>query len=368
MRRPTARHTLAAVVSVAAVAVGVLAPVGPVAGAATTTTSVVVLGDSYVSGEGLPAAEGECGRAPDAWGVVVGQQLGDQTPENLACSGAEVADVTVGGETGPTSQLDALSAPADVAVLVVGGNDIGFAELLAGCLDVDGEVDPDAFDGAASGTAWRDLVGSDVRTLGCDADPSELLTAIDELLDDGRFPLADGATGGLAAVHVEVAERALVDGGTLVVATYPALFQPPSEWAERYGRRCHGVLAEDAAAFDAVTTRLAEVLTTAATTAADRLGDRADVVVVDVEAVARGVAPDSSGVAEAHGLCGDGTTWVNGLTLVEGGVDVAVATDALIGGGPLDLAAVGARPTASFHPNTAGHAGIAALVGAALDQ
>lgn len=365
MRGPV-RRALAGAAAVTA-AVAVTAPVGQVADAATVATSVVVLGDSYVSGEGLPAADGPCGRAPDAWGVVVGRELGDPAPENLACSGAEVADVTVGGETGPP-QLDAVTAPADVAVLVVGGNDIGFAELLAGCLDVDGEVDPDAFDGAGSGTAWRDLVGSDVRTLGCDADPAALLSAIDDLLDDDRFPLGDGRTGGLAAVHVEVAERALVDGGTLVVATYPALFQPPEEWAERYGRRCHGVLAEDAAAFDAVTTRLAEVLGSAAAAASEQLGDRADVVVVDVEGAARGVAPDASGAASPHGLCGAGTPWVNGLTLVEGGVDVALATEALLGGSPLDLAAVGARPTASFHPNTAGHAGIAALVAAGLGR
>lgn len=339
----------------------------PAMGEVAAPPEVVVLGDSYVSGEGLPAASGECGRAPDAWGVVVGRSLGDPEPQNLACSGAEVADVLLGDETG-AAQVDAVDGPADVVVLLVGGNEIGFASLVAGCLDVDGEVDPDAFEGGATGSAWSDLVGSGQRTLGCDADPDDLLDDLDGLLATDRFPLGSGESGGLDAVLVEIAERALVDGGTLVVATYPALFDLPAAWPARYGRRCHGVLASDAAAFVEVTTRLGEVLTTAGAAAADQLGDRAAVVVVDVGAVARGAAPGPDGVTESHGLCGPGTAWVNGLTLVEGGVDVAAASSALLGGGPFDLAALGARPTASFHPNTAGHAGIAAVVEDALGQ
>lgn len=337
--------------------------------------TVAVLGDSYVSGEGLPSAAGPCGHTEDSWGVVVGRELGDPAPQLVACTGAEVADVTVGtsaagaggtdGDAGDTTrpttpQLAQVEGPVDVALLLVGGNDLGFADIVADCLDVGEQLEPEAFRGGATGTVWQDLTGSDRRATGCDVDEEEFGAAVATLGDADRFPLAGGDRGSLADVYVEVAETVLVDGGTLLVATYPALFAPSDAWAPRYGRRCHGVLATDADAFVAGTGTLAGVIADEATAAAERLRGRAVVVVADVHAAAAGTTPPGDGTD--HGLCGPGVAWVNGLTLVEGGVDLAAASNALLGGQSVDLGSIGARPTATYHPNTAGHDGIGRVV------
>ncbi len=72
---------------------------------------------------------------------------------------------------------------------------------------------------------------------------------------------------------------------------------------------------------------------------------------------------DGSRDGADHRLCGAGEPWMNGLTVVEGGVDV-VRLLAQLGAGPggLDLDQLGARPGGSFHPSTAGHRGIADVV------
>jgi hypothetical protein len=56
---------------------------------------------------------------------------------------------------------------------------------------------------------------------------------------------------------------------------------------------------------------------------------------------------------------------MNGLTVNEGGIDVTQLLSRLgqgAGQGGLDLAELGARPSGSFHPGTAGHRGTAAVV------
>lgn len=344
----------------------VTAAVGAVwtgAAAATTgPTTVAVLGDSYSSGEGLPGAQGACGRAPDAWGAQVADALAAADVVNLACTGAEVVDVVVGGGADgqpATAQLDALDGQRDLVLLTIGGNDIGFSALVADCLDVDAQVDRSDVE-AEQSTRWRDSVATGRAMFGCDTPPSAVAATVDQLGAGDRFTLPDGGQGRLADVYVAVADRAVADGGTLVVASYPALFHPPDEWAERYGRRCHGVLAADADSFVEVTTRLADRVAEEAALAATAVGDRVRVLHADVRAAASGELP-VDGDAAPHGLCGPGTAWVNGLALVEGGIDPSAATAALLGG-QLDLAAIGARPSASFHPGTAGHRGIAQVV------
>lgn len=104
----------------------------------------VLLGDSYSSGEGagsyLPgtfgSAEAWCHRSPDTYG----QMLWDEQREILACSGAVSLDLFNASHQFPSEpaqieQLaDLVDDPPDVALMTIGGNDIGFNDIILRCL------------------------------------------------------------------------------------------------------------------------------------------------------------------------------------------------------------------------------------------
>ena len=116
----------------------------------------VALGDSYSSGEGLepnatsyiaPSNTDGCHRSTAAYPERVATGLGanlnqfNTFPTNafVACSGA-VTSTLVGGRDGEPSQLLALSAIAKYVTLTIGGNDIGFANILNDCMDLTAQL------------------------------------------------------------------------------------------------------------------------------------------------------------------------------------------------------------------------------------
>jgi hypothetical protein len=105
---------------------------------------LVALGDSYMSGEGASyyykgtddGGGDTCRRAPTAWAAMAGQQRPFDKVAFLACSGARTVNVLEKGMTGePGSQLSQIpSAPADLVVLSIGGNDAGFSTIGLMCV------------------------------------------------------------------------------------------------------------------------------------------------------------------------------------------------------------------------------------------
>ncbi|UKF79113.1 SGNH/GDSL hydrolase family protein [Clavibacter californiensis] len=130
------------------IATGCTAPdvVQPTAPAA--PLRVVSLGDSYSTGTGpaepLPGDAGVCGRTVASSVRVAAAAVGADLVD-AACDGASTADLVDprerGGQTVP-AQLDALADGADVVLVRLGGNDLGFPALVGGCLarDPDGPV------------------------------------------------------------------------------------------------------------------------------------------------------------------------------------------------------------------------------------
>jgi lysophospholipase L1-like esterase len=109
----------------ALVVLAVLAAVPALAPAA----GLVALGDSFSSGEGAPPFEaeaGNCHRSPHAWPLLVARDLG-VVSASWACSGAVVSDVL-------EHQLPRVAPDAGVVTLTIGGNDLGFAEVLTNCV------------------------------------------------------------------------------------------------------------------------------------------------------------------------------------------------------------------------------------------
>lgn len=102
----------------------------------TSARSVVVLGDSYSSGEGAgDYTTGACHRSAHAYGRVLFADA-----EILACSGAvtgnlwvydELDDVTLAPQLEELLNTTTDGTPPDLVMMTFGGNDVGFADAIA---------------------------------------------------------------------------------------------------------------------------------------------------------------------------------------------------------------------------------------------
>lgn len=104
------------------------------------------LGDSFSAGDGAPPYDpvtdlgsNPCRRSADgAWPGHLARMLGHRL-QHVACSGAEAPEVVDGlpRDRQPmrrTAQLAQMLPRVDVVTLTIGGNDIGFADVVATCL------------------------------------------------------------------------------------------------------------------------------------------------------------------------------------------------------------------------------------------
>jgi lysophospholipase L1-like esterase len=171
---PRTHHRAAALFTAATLALPLLLSVPGPAAAATGPTAVVAMGDSYISGEAgrwqgnSDTASGSRDGTDRAWtgggydpSRVYGSTYASgcdrsdvsevrsaptvaQTQVNLACSGATTANVfraASGGQSfkGEAPQADQLAAVAasntvELITLSVGGNDLGFADVISTCV------------------------------------------------------------------------------------------------------------------------------------------------------------------------------------------------------------------------------------------
>jgi hypothetical protein len=107
--------------------------------AAARVLRYAALGDSYSSGEGNPPFDpdsGGCHRSPAGWPRVVARQdPAIVLTAHIACSGATSRALRHRSDEEPPQlrQLSSLPRPADLVTITIGGNDIGFARVLADC-------------------------------------------------------------------------------------------------------------------------------------------------------------------------------------------------------------------------------------------
>ncbi|MFC4337746.1 SGNH/GDSL hydrolase family protein [Salininema proteolyticum] len=92
----------------------------------TEAEQYVAMGDSYASGVGAGDYDGsDCSRSSNAYGPLLAERLG-----------AELVFPACGGATIPTvysGQMDSLSPEADLVTISVGGNDVGFSDIISTC-------------------------------------------------------------------------------------------------------------------------------------------------------------------------------------------------------------------------------------------
>ncbi|NSC20171.1 SGNH/GDSL hydrolase family protein [Streptomyces albus subsp. chlorinus] len=94
----------------------------------------VSLGDSYTSGPGIPNQTDEnCQRSDRNYPTLTAATLGPGTFEDVSCGGATTAEMTRPQGSAPP-QFDALDKNTDLVTVGIGGNDIGFADIVARCV------------------------------------------------------------------------------------------------------------------------------------------------------------------------------------------------------------------------------------------
>ena len=127
MRLATASAGLFTLVAtLAASAPASAAPASPRTAAA-TGVRYVALGDSYASGLGTGREQGNCDRSPAAYGPQWARAHQPASFTFAACSGATARGIR-------THRLSALSPATTLVSLTVGGNDVGFSDVLQTCL------------------------------------------------------------------------------------------------------------------------------------------------------------------------------------------------------------------------------------------
>jgi lysophospholipase L1-like esterase len=150
------------------------------AGAARTATadSYVALGDSYSSGVGTGSytLDAGCKRGVYAYPYLYTQKHPGTSLTFVACSGAKTSDLL-------TTQIQAVTTATTLVTLTIGGNDIGFANLIYRCT----------------------------------------LTDCSAALDSTRANLETKVGAALDNVYTTVKARA-ADGATIVVLGYPRVF------------------------------------------------------------------------------------------------------------------------------------------------
>ncbi|MFD3518523.1 SGNH/GDSL hydrolase family protein [Streptomyces sp. NPDC058657] len=134
--RRRARSVLATLGAAAVLVGGAAAPAG-----ATPAERYVSLGDSYTSAPGVPVQiDANCGRSNSNYPSLTARELDIASFRDVSCGGATTAEMWRAQGTNPP-QLDALNKRTTLVSLQIGGNDIGFGEIIATCARL-GATDP----------------------------------------------------------------------------------------------------------------------------------------------------------------------------------------------------------------------------------
>ncbi|MEU5721613.1 SGNH/GDSL hydrolase family protein [Micromonospora sp. NPDC047738] len=94
---------------------------------AASTVRYVALGDSYASGVGAGNESGSCRRSPNAYPSLWATANAPASYTFVACSGATTTSVR-------DTQLGYLSTSTTLVSITVGGNDVGFSDVMTTCV------------------------------------------------------------------------------------------------------------------------------------------------------------------------------------------------------------------------------------------
>jgi hypothetical protein len=317
--------------------------VSPVAAASSTGRAWLALGDSYSAGTGIdgPLDSGgpgrDCRRAdgkaghPKAWAVSayekVKQKYGLSRIDFVPCSGAITDDAFKSGP-GVSQSMEAqyLNVPGvptgrrkwDIVSFTFGGNNLGFSEVLRGCVD-----------------AFENWLEAD-RNPGCDVDQAALEKRVDQLTDTPHGTTGADLVGNVNIPTLLDEVTSLVNpNGEVIMVGYPRLVRDPFLFGGPL--LCEGLNRDGYTMLNSVVDHLNKRLSTAIDAANERHSDK-QISFTFVNA---------ADVIDGHELCSK-EPWLTGITLqpsIAKGIDF----------------------TTAFHPNQKNHDAIAEAVAAKVD-
>src|SRR5579859_6881213 len=94
---------------------------------AASAVHYVALGDSYSSGVGAGGTSGPCAQSSNAYPALWAKANSPASFTFAACSNARTSDVV-------NSQLSSLSASTTLVSITIGGNDVGFGNIMETCV------------------------------------------------------------------------------------------------------------------------------------------------------------------------------------------------------------------------------------------
>lgn len=344
------RRSLATALIAAVLAVPAVSPATPASAhqARTATAEEPVswlsVGDSYSSGEGIEGTglrpDDQCAQSTQAFGPRAASILESQRGWSIrpvtfvACTGAITGDYfNHDNMNHPSQDLWAGQVSPDIDQYDVitasfGGNDVDFAGVMKGCVQM-----PDS---------WSDFVNGSYHD-GCDVDDAVMQDRIDKLLegtsssariDEGHTSPEDLPFGpnhrheSLAQFYADLANKRLAPGGVLVVAGYPRIFAPGDQWPQWRHGRCGLISVADAELLGRAAEYLDRQLAGMVNVARAELTEGRQ-----IRYTSRLRIFDNSG--QSHSLCTSDTEWMNGTW--------AFIQDASL------------RVDHDFHPNRIGH-------------
>lgn len=101
----------------------------PALSASAAGANYVALGDSYSSGVGAGSyisSSGSCDRSTNAYSALWAAAHSPSSYKSVACSGAKTTDVIA-------NQVSALSSSTTLVSITIGGNDVGFSNIMVDC-------------------------------------------------------------------------------------------------------------------------------------------------------------------------------------------------------------------------------------------
>jgi hypothetical protein len=131
---------IAVLLAAAAVAIVAAVAVPGTANAAAPTGRYVALGDSYTSGPLIPTqVDLNCVRSNRNYPTLTATAIGSSSFVDVSCGGATTNDIlnpgsgTLGGTV--PAQIDAVTAATALVTVGIGGNDIGFSDIITTCAE-----------------------------------------------------------------------------------------------------------------------------------------------------------------------------------------------------------------------------------------
>lgn len=199
-------------------------PGAPAARAETPSPTYVAMGDSFSAGEGLDTytSTNECDRSTLGYPEVLSRTTTRFLPsiDFVACSGAVIRDAFEPNRSNPgePAQLDAVTQATRVVTLTMGGNDVGFVDVVRDC--------------TWGGSGWTLLDSKVPGKPGCKGRQENAVTNAIKKLGSNRTDVKTS----YAALIDQIHRRASL--ATIYIAGYPKLFGSTVTTSGRQTKGC----------------------------------------------------------------------------------------------------------------------------------